>query len=60
MIEEYMWDDIPDDDPRAIAHAKKLWDELTPEEQAMIDRKVAETVARVMAERKKNKKGQTN
>ncbi len=52
MTDEYKWDDIPDDDPRAIEHREKLWNELTPEEQAEIDREVAETVARVKAQRK--------
>ncbi|MBO5280362.1 MAG: hypothetical protein J6B55_03975 [Clostridia bacterium] len=50
--EEYKWDDIPDDDPRAVAYREKLWNELTPEEREAIDRDVAEAIARINGNRK--------
>lgn len=53
--EEYIWEDIPDDDPRAIAHREKLWNELTHEEREAIDRDVAEAIARINGQRKQNK-----
>ncbi len=58
--EEYKWDDIPDDDPRAVAHREKLWNELTPEEQADIDKRVAEGIARIKAQQnQQNKKSES-
>lgn len=49
MTDEYKWDDIPDDDPRAVEHREKLWNELTLEEQEEIERRVAEMKKRIAA-----------
>ena len=52
MSDIFILDDRPDYDPEVVERRKKQWEALTPEEQAEIDRKVAETVARVKAQRK--------
>lgn len=51
MTDEYKWDDIPDDDPRAIAHREKEWNELPPDVRERIDREVAEAIARIKRQR---------
>ena len=56
MSDIFILDDRPDDDPEVIARREKEWNELPQEIREKIDREVAETVARVMTEREKQKK----
>ena len=54
MSDIFILDDRPDDDPEVIARREKEWNEFTPEEQAEIDRRVAEMLARISAKKKNN------
>lgn len=56
MSDIFILDDRPDDDPEVIARREKEWNELPPDVREKIEREVAETVARVMEQRKANKK----
>ena len=56
MSDIFILDDRPDDDPDVIARREKEWNELPPDVREKIEREVAETVARVMEQRKENKK----
>ena len=56
MSDIFILDDRPDDDPEVIARREKEWNELPPDVREKIEREVAETVARVMEQRKENKK----
>lgn len=48
----FMIDDRPDEHPEVIARREKEWNDLPPDVRERIDREVAETVARVKAQRK--------
>lgn len=52
MSDIFILDDRPDDDPEVIERREKEWNELPPDVRERIDREVAETVARVKAQRK--------
>ena len=56
MSDIFILDDRPDDDPEVIKKREKEWNELPPDVREKIEREVAETVARVMEQRKANKK----
>lgn len=54
MSDIFILDDRPDDDAEVIKRREKQWNEFTPEEQAEIDRRVADMQARIAAKKKNN------
>ena len=60
MKDIFILDDRPVNHPDVVARRKKQWEELSPEKQAEIDRRVAEGIARIKAQQnQQNKKSES-
>ena len=54
MTNIFVIDDRPDDDPEVVARREKEWNELPEHIRQEIDRRVAETMAKIKGQAEKN------